>query len=56
MGFEDWTTTELFEYLMDNYIIPYDSKFDDWMHSRSDMLMLARDFYDNYVDLEDNDE
>ncbi len=47
MGFEDWTVEELFDYLIDNLIIPPGSSFKHWKNYKSDMLMLSKDFYDN---------
>ncbi len=48
--FESWLTCELFDYLMDNYVIPDDSKFEDWMHFRPDMLVLAEEFHENHIE------
>lgn len=41
--FEDWTTSELFNYLMDHYLIPNDSEFEDWKNLRTDMLKLCQE-------------
>lgn len=42
--FEDWTTLEMFEYLKDMYCIKEDEDYDNWMHSRSDMLNMCEDY------------
>jgi hypothetical protein len=50
--FNDFTTLELFEYLLDHLIIPPDSEFDDFKHFKSDMKMMAQDFYERNVNVE----
>jgi hypothetical protein len=50
--FSDFSTGELFDYLLDNLIIPPDSEFDDWMRYRKDMLEAAIDFYERNVNVE----
>ncbi len=50
--FEDFATIELFEYLLDNLIIPPDSEFDEWRHYKLDMLGMCRDFYERNVNVE----
>lgn len=41
---EDWTATELFDFLQENYIINEDDIFDDWIHCRGQMVDMVNDF------------
>ena len=49
--FSDWTTSELFDYLMDNLVIPDDSELEYWKHFRADMMNMCRDFYENHQEM-----
>ncbi len=49
--FNDFTTLELFEYLLDHLIIPPDSEFDDLKHFKSDMRGMCLDFYERNVEV-----
>lgn len=51
MTFEDFTTNELFNYLLDNLLIPDNSEFEEWKHFRTDMLQMCRDFYENHQEM-----
>lgn len=48
MDFESWAATELFEYLVDNYVISDDESFEDWKHDRTDMLKLCKEYCDEF--------
>ena len=40
--FENWTTAELFNYLIMLGIIPDDEDFEDWKYDRIDMLKMCK--------------
>lgn len=44
--FESWTNEELFDHLMDLYIIPYEEEFKDWNHLRANMLYMCQQSYE----------
>jgi len=50
--FNDFTTLELFEYLLDHLIIPPDSEFDEWRHYKLDMRDMCKNFYERNVNVE----
>lgn len=39
---EDWTTAELFDYLIENDLLPEDADFEDYKNDRTDMLALVQ--------------
>ena len=39
----DWTTSELFEYAQDNELINEEDTFDEWIHSRTELLDLVEE-------------
>ena len=39
--FEEWTTTELFEYLVAAYVVSQDEEFEDWKNCRTDLLKMC---------------
>lgn len=43
----DWTTTELFDYCTSNYLISSDDIFEDWMHDRTDLLVIVKNDIEN---------
>jgi len=43
MRIEDWTTSEIFDYLILNYLIPEESCFEDWKHDRTDMISILKE-------------
>lgn len=45
-NFEDWTATELFEYLQSNYVLPEEEEFEDWKHDREEMLYMATYYFE----------
>ncbi len=49
--FSDFSGSELFDYLLDNLIIPPDSEFDDFKHFKSDMRGMCLDFYERNVEV-----
>jgi hypothetical protein len=44
---EDWTATELFDFLQTNHVISDEDDFEKWMHDRTDMISLVQDYIDN---------
>jgi hypothetical protein len=45
--FNSWTTEELFDHLMDLYIIPYEEEFSKWKSLRGQMLYMCKQSYVN---------
>lgn len=43
--FEDWTTCELFEHLIDLHQIPYEEEFEDWKYFRPTLLEWCKETY-----------
>ena len=40
--FENWSTAELFNYLILQDVFPDDEEFDDWKNLRSELINLAK--------------
>ena len=41
--FENWSTAELFHYLMDADVFDVDEDFEDWKHLRSELLKKCKE-------------
>ena len=44
---EEWTASELFNYLLDNEIISEDAEFEDWKNNRTDMIGMVKENINN---------
>jgi len=40
--YENWSTAELFHYLMDNDVIDVDEDFENWKGRRNELINLAK--------------
>lgn len=40
--YENWSTAELFHYLMDNDVIDVDEDFEEWKGRRNELINLAK--------------
>jgi len=40
---KDWFTYELYEYCIDNGLIDYEDKFENWMYNQKELLKLVDD-------------
>ncbi len=40
---EDWTASELFNYLISMSVIHSDEEFEDWKHDRPEMIRMVRE-------------
>lgn len=47
--FNDFSTIELFNHLIDLYIIPYEDEFKDWRDLREYMLYLCKESYEKSI-------
>lgn len=43
--FDNWTTEELFNHLIDLHQIPYEEEFEDWIKYKSQMLYMCKETY-----------
>ena len=43
----NWTTSELFQYLIAMSVIHPDEEFEDWRHDRPEMLRMVREDMEN---------
>lgn len=41
--YENWSTAELFHYLMDNDVIDVDDDFEDWKNNRSELIQMCKE-------------
>jgi hypothetical protein len=46
-GIDEWTTSDLFHYLLNNELIPEDAEFEDWKHDRTDMIGMVKENFNN---------
>lgn len=44
VDFAEWTASELFEFLIDNYIISDDEEFEGWKNDRSGMIDMCEEY------------
>ena len=45
--FEQWSTLELYNHLVDLYIIPFEEEFEYWRQFKWDMVRLCKESYEN---------
>lgn len=48
-NFDDFTTEELFNHLIDLFQIPWEEEFEDWRYLRQDMLEMCKNTYINQI-------
>ena len=41
--YENWSTAELFHYLIDNDVFDVDDEFEDWKNSRSELIQMCKE-------------
>lgn len=45
-NFDDFTTEELFNHLIDLHQIPYEEELEDWIHLKAQMLYMCKNSYE----------